>query len=215
MKFTSNYFTSSTLNCISAIMFNYIFFVFLFLFLVQPYFSNAQEKADSLEISPFLNFNSSYFVDDAFHFQHSLNVFNNLKITMDQIYFQSNDEVARYVFDEYHRNFFYGYSKGGYTFWQFGNPLNLGMHFSFQEALGWNKFDLFFDADGVLVNKYIWNEDTGELLYYGDKNPVWRASVGISYELKPDADLRLRTRSVFSGKKYLGQGYEGGVRMKF
>ncbi|MFA9388246.1 MAG: hypothetical protein ACERKD_00475 [Prolixibacteraceae bacterium] len=49
----------------------------------------------------------------------------------------------------------------------------------------------------------------------GQQMLMWDAGLGVSYEIVPNVYLFMQTRSVFAGKKYLGQSNEGGVKMKF
>ena len=177
----------------------------------------AQEERDSVLLEKSSGFSvdsANLRFDDSFYSRYplsgKLNVENKL---LNQFFNYDSNHLDQYRYYFTTDSYFYEYSNKGYRFWQNGNPLEMGIRLSFKEALDWDKFDLFFDTDGLIVNFYD-PDESGKPINMGN-GVLWNAGVGVGYKIAPGKTIFLK--STFSSKNFIpiGSQHVGGINVKF
>ena len=193
------------------------YFLFSIFFVMYPNTPvMAQQERDSVLIAPkFSVDNKTTYQFDASFYSHyplsgEMNVENRL---LNQFFSYDSNVLDQYRYYFTSENYFYQYSNNGYRFWQNGNPLEMGIRFSLKEALDWDKLDLFFDADGLVINFYE-PDESGKPINMGN-GVLWNAGVGVGYKISPGKTIFLK--STFSSKNFIpiGSQHVGGVNVKF
>lgn len=131
-----------------------------------------------------------------------------------KLIFKKNNYLLDTI-DSYNNRSLRRFRTGGLQILQSDKPFFFDTRFSFQEQFGWERFDIVLNGNASIHNRY--NLATFESLLDPNNNRMlfWNASVEMDYQLNDQLYIFLKTRSSFIGKTYVGQEYQGGVKMKF
>lgn len=193
-------------------------YVFTSIFSMFYFLSFSQEVNDST------NLNFEYdealivpmlFDDEFFYKYYPLSGVNNVQVRMNSMIFNELTDIPKYQQFSYNSKGFYQYQNNGFSYWQNNIPLALGIRFSFKEALGWDKFDLFFDANGTMINNFDLTSMGVFMIPDHYRSFYWEAGAGVGYEFSPGKTFFIKSSAMFMNKKYIGQKNVGGLNMTF
>lgn len=124
-----------------------------------------------------------------------------------------NSDLDWYRFYASPDNAFYSYSNNGYSFWQNSRPMHLGASWHLGETLGWEKFDLFMDASGLMVTEY---QDINPMAPSTGQNAfMWEVGAGAGYKLNDKSTIFIRGSVGFRNLNPIGEKGIGGMHMQF
>lgn len=193
----------------------YFFTFFFFLFSSIGF---SQEKNDSISlkshpsvgyIDPIV-FNTIFF-SKYYPLSGDINVANR----MNSMIFKDLIDVSGAQSYDYLSDSFYGYSSNGFNFWQFNSPLSMGMGLHLNEIFGWEKLDIFMDAQGALYNVYDYDEEFNVFIPTNKRAISWNASVGVGYKVSKGKTVFIKHSVSFKNLTPTDNGTFGGVNMKF
>jgi len=133
---------------------------------------------------------------------------------MNSQFFIENTDFPRYQTSIFLNNSHHYYSDGTFTFWQNDKPFALGARLNLKNTMGWEKLDLFFDANGQMVNPYDINE-LGHFIPAEGIDMFWEIGGGVSYEFAPRKTIFMKSSALFLNKKFIGSNHVGGINVRF
>lgn len=189
----------------------------LLLFLILTIKLYSQEKTDSI----FYN-RVDYSIINSIPEMFDLALFSNYPLSGDmnvarrmneQIFFQDEDIMKNFKFYSSATSGFYTYSKNGYSFFQNNDPLYVNASWHLGETYGWEKFDLFVEASGILLSNVSQFNPTER--FDIKRGVAWEVAAGAAYKVSPKSSIFIKSSIGFDGFTPIGNRNVGGMKMKF
>jgi hypothetical protein len=93
------------------------------------------------------------------------------------------------------------------------DPIQFGIDFHLKPITGWEKLDIYFFSNGMLVYRYSGDEPWPTIL--PSKNFLWEVGGGVEYEFSKDWFLFYELSGLFRNQSFIGFMHKAGVRFRF
>lgn len=189
---------------------------FLLLLSISAYTQNYTEVNDSLKLLDKSSELQIYRFDAAFfEMYYPLSGTFNTDLRKErqflQVTQQLNSAETNYSIDS---EFHYYYSPT-FSFWRNTKPLYFGAALNTNHIFDWDKLNLFFDANGQMINSY----EIGEKGFFVESEKsraiFWQMGAGASYEIAPRKTIFIKSSAIFRNSQFIGQRHAGGLNVKF
>lgn len=189
---------------------------FLLFFSIGVYAQSDTEMNDSLNLLDRSSELQIYRFDATFFemYYPQSGTFNTNR-EMERQFFQMPEQLnsaeTNYSIDS---EFHYYYSPT-FSLWRNTNPLYFGAALNTNRLFDWDKLNIFFDANGQMINNY----EIGEKGYFVESEKsraiFWQMGAGASYEVAPRKTIFIKSSALFRNSQFIGQRHAGGLNVKF
>jgi hypothetical protein len=200
---------------------HYIFFVLIFLslFLTRLY---AQESIDSIMLATpprDINFKLRA-IDLNLNHHFELPEFEHDTVKRWEKYIFNDKRWNQFMLEEGlkpmadgRKYLIYSSPNDALHYFSGSDPILFMGDFHLKPLMGWEKFDLYFFYNGMLVNRY--SGDNVWQLGIPSRNFIWEVGGGVEYEFRKNWCLFYEYSGLFRNQTFVGSMHKAGVRFRF